>query len=507
MSDPIRSLDRVTIPQPCNADWDQMIGNDQVRFCEHCSLHVTNLSSMTRPEAMRFVAKSRGRLCVRFIARPLGDVLAAGTEKLHRISKRVSRVATGAFSATLSIASAVAQTTTPTQPSPQRLSIAGVITPAREVGAVITGTVTDPVGALVNGAVVTLTNAKAQQAFIYSTTDDGTYQVSLLEPGRYTLTIESPGFAKAELPEIDVKGEEKITRNVELALPVLVEHVEVQMDKSIEVSATMGVVAFVEPKDPLVLAAYKEDLDAVKQLVYVSLDINRRDENSSRTALEYAIEGGNLEIVRTLIMAGARADTKDDSGRTPLMRLGDKSSAEIVRALLSAGAKINERDETGSSALMYAALSNSPAVIKELLDNGAKVDFKDQESKTALMFAAADGENGPVNAKLLIDAGARVNDKDTSGKTPLMIAGEEGDPETVKLLLSYGAEVNEKDNEGNNALMLVAGTTDDESLLALLNAGADVTFRNAEGKTALGIAREADHQQIVKLLEARGAPE
>ncbi|HXI23433.1 MAG TPA: ankyrin repeat domain-containing protein [Pyrinomonadaceae bacterium] len=506
MSEPIRSLDRITIPKPCDADWDEMIGNDQVRFCEHCSLHVTNLSSMTRPEAMRFVAKSRGRLCVRFIETPLGDVLAEGPEKLHRISKRVSRVATGAFSATLSIASAVAQNTTPTQPS-QPLSIAGVITPPRQVGAVINGTVTDPVGALVSGAVVTLTNAKAQQAFIYSTTDDGTYEFSSLEPGKYTLAIESPGFAKADLPEVEVKGEEKIKRNIELALPVLVEQVEVQMDKSIELTMTMGVVAFVEPKDPLALAAYKQDLDAVKQLVYVSLDINRRDENSSMTALEHAIEGSNLEIVRTLIMAGARADTKDDSGRTPLMRLGDKASPELVRELLSAGARVNDRDETGNTALMYAASSNSPAVIKELIDNGAKVDFKDQESKTALMFAATDGENGPANAKLLIDAGARVNDKDTSGKTPLMMAGEEGDPETLKLLLSHGAEVNEKDNEGNTALMLVAGTTDDESLLALLNAGADMTFRNAEGKTALGIAREADHHEIVKLLEARGAPE
>jgi len=456
---------------------------------------------------MRFVAKSRGRLCVRFIEAPLGDVLAESTKKLHRISKRVSRVATGAFSATLSIASAVAQTTTPTDPSPQRLSVAGVVTPAREVGAVIAGTVTDPVGAVVRGAVVTLTNAKAQQAFVYSTTDDGTYEFSLLEPGKYTLTIDSPGFAKPDLLEVDVKGEEKITRNVELALPVLVEQVEVQMDKSIELSVTVGMVAFAKPKDPLALAAYEQDLEAVKQLVYVSLDINRRDETSSMTALEHAVEGSNLEIVRTLIMAGARADTKDESGRTPLMRLGDKSSPELVRELLSAGARINERDETGSSALMYAASSKSPAVIKELLDNGAKIDFKDQESKTALMFAAADGENGAANAKLLIDAGAQMNDKDTSGKTPLMIAGEEGDPETVKLLLSYGAGVNERDNQGNSALMLVAGTADDESLRALLNAGADLTFRNAHGKTALGIAREGARPEIVKLLESRGAPE
>ena len=46
MSDELRSLDRLTISNPCNADWASMSGNDQVRFCEHCSLHVTNLSNM-----------------------------------------------------------------------------------------------------------------------------------------------------------------------------------------------------------------------------------------------------------------------------------------------------------------------------------------------------------------------------------------------------------------------------------------------------------------------------
>jgi hypothetical protein len=35
-----RSFDRITIAAPCDADWDAMIGNDQVRFCEHCHLYV-----------------------------------------------------------------------------------------------------------------------------------------------------------------------------------------------------------------------------------------------------------------------------------------------------------------------------------------------------------------------------------------------------------------------------------------------------------------------------------
>ena len=40
-------LNNVTIHSPCTADWNSMIGNDQVRFCEHCSLEVHNLSLMT----------------------------------------------------------------------------------------------------------------------------------------------------------------------------------------------------------------------------------------------------------------------------------------------------------------------------------------------------------------------------------------------------------------------------------------------------------------------------
>src|ERR1051326_4852372 len=98
MSGPIRSLDRITIPQPCDANWDEMIGNDQFRFCAHCSLHVTNLSSMTRQDAIHFVSESRGRICIRYIERPNGGVLTQKLpEKLYRIDRRASRLAAGAF--------------------------------------------------------------------------------------------------------------------------------------------------------------------------------------------------------------------------------------------------------------------------------------------------------------------------------------------------------------------------------------------------------------------------
>lgn len=44
-------LNNLTIPSPCTADWNSMVGNDQVRFCEHCSLDVHNISLLTRRQA------------------------------------------------------------------------------------------------------------------------------------------------------------------------------------------------------------------------------------------------------------------------------------------------------------------------------------------------------------------------------------------------------------------------------------------------------------------------
>src|SRR5215471_8758277 len=128
MSKSAYSFDRITIAAPCDAEWAAMIGNDQVRFCEHCRLHVTNLSSMTRLQAMRLVERSHGRVCVRYIQRADGEILTGQLpQKLHRISRRVSRIAAGAFTATLSVASAAAQTKpdpNPSSPPPQVVTLA-----------------------------------------------------------------------------------------------------------------------------------------------------------------------------------------------------------------------------------------------------------------------------------------------------------------------------------------------------------------------------------------------
>ena len=110
-------LHRLTVSSPCSQDWNAMIGNDQVRFCEHCSLNVHNISQMTRAKALRLVETSKGRICVRYYRDTNGTVATRSVSpRLYQLGRRVSRVAAGAFSATLSLSAAVAQQPSALQP-------------------------------------------------------------------------------------------------------------------------------------------------------------------------------------------------------------------------------------------------------------------------------------------------------------------------------------------------------------------------------------------------------
>ncbi len=81
-------LNAITVASPCTADWNTMVGDDQVRFCQQCQLNVYNLSGMTPSAAETLVQNQEGRLCVRFYQRPDGTMLTqdcpVGVQALHR---------------------------------------------------------------------------------------------------------------------------------------------------------------------------------------------------------------------------------------------------------------------------------------------------------------------------------------------------------------------------------------------------------------------------------------
>jgi ankyrin repeat protein len=98
--------------------------------------------------------------------------------------------------------------------------------------------------------------------------------------------------------------------------------------------------------------------------------------------------------------------------------------------------------------------------------------------------------------------------KDSVGKAPipLIIAARSGQIGLVRLLLERGADVNARDKETEaTALITAAHQGHVQVVEILLQKGADVNAKDKSGKTALSEATRYNHEDVVKLLKARGA--
>jgi hypothetical protein len=97
-------LNGLHVASPCSANWDDMWGNDRVRFCGHCNLNVYNLSRMSKAEAEHVVASTEGRLCARFYRRKDGTILTQDCPVgLAAFKQRVNRIGVAVMSSVLSL--------------------------------------------------------------------------------------------------------------------------------------------------------------------------------------------------------------------------------------------------------------------------------------------------------------------------------------------------------------------------------------------------------------------
>lgn len=71
----------------------------------------------------------------------------------------------------------------------------------------VQGTVTDPAGAVVSDANVTLKNNETGATKQATTSGEGFYRFSELPPGNYTLTVEKAGFKKSSLANVTINAE------------------------------------------------------------------------------------------------------------------------------------------------------------------------------------------------------------------------------------------------------------------------------------------------------------
>lgn len=90
------------INKPCPVSWDTMQGDEKRRFCQHCQLHVHNLSAMTTDEQVAVLKAPGDRKCVTYTApanaKPVDASVWVATQTASGWRKALAAMLAAAFS-------------------------------------------------------------------------------------------------------------------------------------------------------------------------------------------------------------------------------------------------------------------------------------------------------------------------------------------------------------------------------------------------------------------------
>ena len=158
---------------------------------------------------------------------------------------------------------------------------------------------------------------------------------------------------------------------------------------------------------PLVEAVRSGDRAAAIKMLEQRVDVNAPEADGT-TALHWAVQQDDLDLVGRLINAGANVKAKNDYGATPMSEAALAGNVKIMDRLLEAGADVESPNADGQTALMIVARTSNVEAARLLLKHGANVNAVEKwREQTALMWAAA--ENQPAMVKELVAHGANVN--------------------------------------------------------------------------------------------------
>ena len=127
---------------------------------------------------------------------------------------------------------------------------------------------------------------------------------------------------------------------------------------------------------PIGLAAYFGQLEAVEYLIKAGAELNSSSKNDlDVTPLQSAVAGSHLEIARLLLENGASPNVRERGGYTPLHVAAHNGDVEIVRSLIFGGADI-EALSNKKEKPMDMALKAGHKEVAELLNAGITRRFR-----------------------------------------------------------------------------------------------------------------------------------
>lgn len=220
-------------------------------------------------------------------------------------------------------------------------------------------------------------------------------------------------------------------------------------------------------------------------------------------AIQAAAISGDVDLVRTLIEAGARVNTIGAEALTPALACAVRHNdqLDIIQFLLKSGADANYNKD-GFLPLIEAIERKRTGFVQALMDAGADIHAVSSEGKSALTAAIKTKSMQLVD--MLLQEGIDINHPlvKLRGITALEAAVSTNDANLVRLLLSSGADA-------NDSLALLAAVRKDydtDILSMLLTARSRLPGRGGKqyGCAALQAAIKAKNKAIVGLFIVAG---
>ena len=156
----------------------------------------------------------------------------------------------------------------------------GALALAQEFRGTVTGQVTDPSGAGVANAKVTVQNLQTNETQTKMTSDSGNYTVSFLIPGTYKITAEAPNFQTAVRPLVELHTNDKLTVDLPLELG--------QSQSTVEVTGAV----------PLLDNASATRGDVIENMRVTELPLNGRNPFSLVNLSPGVVFAGNPQFTR-----------------------------------------------------------------------------------------------------------------------------------------------------------------------------------------------------------------
>ncbi|XP_069492137.1 receptor-interacting serine/threonine-protein kinase 4 [Ambystoma mexicanum] len=229
--------------------------------------------------------------------------------------------------------------------------------------------------------------------------------------------------------------------------------------------------------------------------------------DGSSSLLHLAVEAGQEECVKWLLLYNANPNLTNKRGATPLHVAVEKKLKSIVEIFLGRKINVNAKDEDQWTSLHFAAQNGDESSTRLLIDKNASVDEVDFDGRTPMHVACQHGQENVV--RVLLRRGVNITVKAKDDWVPLHYAAWQGHLPIVKLLTKQHIvnrdSLNMQTVDGKSPLHLAAQRGHYRVARTLVQLHCDINIRSVQFKTPLHVAAETGHTSTARLLLHHGA--